>query len=260
LLFSCAERFGVNEMQAQGTLKSRRPSPEKPNLRLGRPRDNVAKGAILKAANAILEEQGIAGFTIEAVATRASVAKTTIYRWWPSKGALAIAGLLTETAPKISYPNSGSAVADLTQQLKRVATVYGGTAGRVLSAIIADGQRDPNTIAAFIEGYARPRREEAKAILRAGIERGEFRPDIDLEVALDALYGPIYYRMLIPIGPLDPEWAESLAAHVLTGLVARSQPPPKSPVAAVVWRRPQVLRRSGASQDDCQRNPNGAVE
>jgi AcrR family transcriptional regulator len=192
--------------------------PARLNGRAGRPRDDGARNAILKAANAILEENGIAGFSIEAVAARAGVGKTTIYRWWPSKGALAIAGFLAEIGPKIFYPDSGSAVADLTDQLKRVAAVYGGSAGRVLAAIIAEGQRDPNTIQAFIEGYAKPRREEAKIILRAGIDRGELRPDLDLEIALDALYGPIYYRMLVPLGPLDPAWVEILATNVLAGL------------------------------------------
>jgi AcrR family transcriptional regulator len=202
-----------------GGTKRRQIRPKEQRRRIGRPRDTVAKIAILRAANELLEERGIAGFTIEGVAKRAGVAKTTIYRWWPTKGALAIAGFLAETAPKISYPNSGSILSDLTEQLKRVAVVYGGATGRVLSAIIADGQRDPHTITAFIEGYARPRREEAKAILKAGIERGELRPDLDLEVALDALYGPIYYRMLVPVGPVSAAWMESLARIVLAGLV-----------------------------------------
>ncbi|MGC2788054.1 MAG: TetR/AcrR family transcriptional regulator C-terminal ligand-binding domain-containing protein [Roseiarcus sp.] len=156
----------------------------------------------------------------EAVAARAGVGKATIYRWWPSKGALAVAGFLAETEPKIAYPNTGSSLLDLIAQLKRVAAVYGGAAGRVLAAIIAEGQRDPHTLAAFIDGYARPRREEAKAILRAGIERGELRSDIDIDIALDALYGPIYYRMLVPLGSLDSAWVETLARSVLGGLAA----------------------------------------
>ena len=189
-------------------------------MRGGRPRDDAAHEAILRAANEILEEKGIAGFAIETVAARAGVAKTTIYRWYPSKGALAIAGFLAETAPKISYPDSGSAMRDITNQLSRVASVYGGSTGRVLAAIIADGQRDPSTIQAFIDGYARPRREDAKAILRAGVARGELKADLDLEVAVDALYGPIYYRMLVPVGPIDNDWVRSLARHVMVGLLA----------------------------------------
>src|SRR3984957_8306622 len=161
--------------------------------KLGRPRDEAARVAILKAANAILEKEGIAGFTIEAVAARAGVSKTTIYRWWPSRGALAVAGFLAEMEPKIAYPNTGSSLMDLVAQLKRVAAVYGS---------------------------ARPRREEAKAILRAGIERGELSRDIDIDVALDALNGPIYYRMLVPLGPLDSTWVETLARSVLAGLAA----------------------------------------
>ena len=109
-------------------------------------------------------------------------------------------------------------MANIKDQLRRVAAAYGGAAGRVLAAIIAEGQRDPATIREFIEGYSRPRREEAKAILIAGIQSGELREDIDLEVAVDALYGPIYYRMLIPLGPLNADWAEDLAEHVFAGI------------------------------------------
>jgi AcrR family transcriptional regulator len=192
-----------------------------PSPRSGRPRDATARIAILQAAYDILEEQGVAGFTIEGVAARAGVGKATIYRWWPSKGALAVAAFLTVTEPKIEYPDTGCSIEDLVNQLKRVALVYGGPSGRVLSAIIAEGQRDPHTIAAFIEGYARPRRNEAKVILRLGVERGELRPDIDFDVALDALYGPVYYRMLIPLAPLDSAWIEELAYSVMRGLAQR---------------------------------------
>lgn len=186
----------------------------------GRPRQEATKVKILQAANAILEEEGIAGFTVEAVAARAGAGKATIYRWWPTKGALAMAGFLAETEPKIPYCASGSARSELTLQLKRVAEVYSGTTGKVLAALIAEGQRDPGTITAFIEGYARPRREEGKRILMTGIATGELRGDLDLEIALDALYGPIYYRLLVPLNPLDASAAERIADHVFAGLMA----------------------------------------
>lgn len=195
------------------------PSRKKMPARSGRPRDDAARAAILKTANEILAEKGIAGFAIETVAARAGVAKTTIYRWWPSKGALAMAGFLAETAPRISYERSGSAIADIGNQLQRVAAVYSGSTGRVLSAIIADGQRDPSTIHAFIEGYVKPRREEAKAILSAGVTRGELRADIDLDVVIDALYGPIYYRLLVPFAPIDEDWVARLMKHVIEGII-----------------------------------------
>ena len=186
----------------------------------GRPRDDAARDAILRSANSILEEHGIAGFSIEAVAARAGVGKATIYRWWRSKGALAVAGFLAETAPKIPYPTTGSASNDLMSQLRLVAAVYSGVTGRVLAAIIAEGQRDEHTMTAFIEGYAKPRREEARHLLQAGIDTGELRSDIDLDIALDALYGPIYYRLLVPMQPLTAAWIQALATDVLRGLAA----------------------------------------
>ncbi|MEQ3625772.1 MAG: TetR-like C-terminal domain-containing protein [Celeribacter sp.] len=186
--------------------------------RVGRPRQEATKLRILKAANAILEETGIAGFTIEAVAARAGAGRTTIYRWWSSKGALAVAGFLAETAPKIPYVPTGSAREQITLQLQRVAEVYSGATGRVLAALIAEGQRDPNTMDAFLEGFARPRREEGKQILLAGIERGELRADVDIEVVLDALYAPIYYRILVPLNPLTADTGAQIARQVFAGL------------------------------------------
>ena len=71
---------------------------------------------------------------------------------------------------------------------------------------------------AFIEGYAKPRREEARRLLQASVEQGELRDDVDPDIALDALYGPIYYRLLVPIGPLDAAWVDALVDGVLRGL------------------------------------------
>jgi AcrR family transcriptional regulator len=96
----------------------------------------------------LLEDVGFSGFTIEAVAARAGAARSTIYRWWPSRGALAMAGLLSKTAPQIAHRWTKSPLADLKQQMMLVADVYSGKAGRTISAIVAQGQGDPNTLKA----------------------------------------------------------------------------------------------------------------
>ncbi len=129
-----------------------------------------------------------------------------------------MAGFLAETAPKIAYPQTNSPIADIREQMKRVARVYGGKVGRTIAAILAEGQGDPETLRAFIIGYARPRRADARRVLQRGIDCGELRPDIDLEVVLDALYGPITYRLMVPHAPLTPKWASSLADHVFSDL------------------------------------------
>lgn len=186
--------------------------------RRGRPKGDEVKIAILKAANELLEEQGLSGFTIDAVATRSGAARSTIYRWWPSRGALAMAGFLAETAQKIVYPSTSSPLADLKSQMMRVAEVYGQAVGRTISALVAQGQGDPEALRALLDGYVLPRREEAKRVLARGMECGELRPDIDLDVVVDALYGPIWYRILVPHAPLTPEWAAALADHVFSGI------------------------------------------
>jgi AcrR family transcriptional regulator len=189
--------------------------------RRGRPQGDEVKVAILKAANGLLEEQGYSGFTIEAVAARSGAARSTIYRWWPNRGALAMAGFLSETEPKIAYKWTKSPISDVKQQMMAVAEVYGDKVGRTISAIVAQGQGDPDTLKALIDGYVRPRRNEAKLVLMRGIECGELRKDIDLEVVVDALYGPIWYRILVPHAPISAKWAAKLADQVFRGLRAK---------------------------------------
>jgi hypothetical protein len=189
--------------------------------RRGRPQGDEVKVAILKAANELLEEKGYSGFTIEAVAARAGAARSTIYRWWPNRGALAMAGFLSETAPKIAYKWTKSPVSDIKQQMMSVSEVYGGKVGRTISALVAQGQGDPDTLKALLDGYVLPRRHEAKVVLMRGIECGELRKDIDLDVVVDSLYGPIWYRILVPHAPLSAKWAAKLADQVFRGLRAK---------------------------------------
>ncbi len=176
---------------------------------------------ILKAASELLEERGFGGFSIEAVAARSRAARSTIYRWWPSRGALAMAGFLAETAPKIAYRSTGSAIADIKEQMKLVARVYGGTVGRTISAIVAQAQGDEQTLKALLDGYVLPRRAEAKQVLKRGIDSGELRADLDLDVVVDALYGPIWYRILVPHRPLSVRWVAALTDHVFVGLQSK---------------------------------------
>jgi AcrR family transcriptional regulator len=189
--------------------------------RRGRPQGDEVKVAILKAAHELLEEKGFSGFTIEAVAARAGAARSTIYRWWPNRGALAMAGFLSETAPKIAYKWTKSPISDIKQQMVLVAEVYGDKVGRTISAIVAQGQGDPDALKALLDGYVRPRRDEAKVVLMRGIECGELRKDIDLDVVVDALYGPIWYRILVPHAPISAKWAAKLADQVFRGLRAK---------------------------------------
>ena len=190
----------------------------------GRPRSDRSRAAILRATNELLEEVGFDKLSIEGIAARASVGKTTIYRWWSGKGPLAIEAFLEDIAPRIAFPESDSAMADLRTQIPKVAQAYRGKMGRILRELIALGQSDPETKRQFVEGYLEPRRRAAKAVLERGIAQGEFKADIDLDVVVDAFYGPIFHRMLTGHAPPSDAFVDALVTLVFDG-IARRKPP-----------------------------------
>ena len=186
----------------------------------GRPRSERAHRAILQAANELLESEGFAAVTMEAIAERAGVSKATIYRWWPNRAGVVMDGFLSTVTSEVPFPHTGHARGDIRVHMRRLAEAFGGKMGRTVAALIAEGQTDPELAEALRSRWLSVRRAEAKEILELGIERGELRDDIDLEVAVDVLYGPIYYRMLVGHAPLEGDFGDALADHIFSGLAA----------------------------------------
>jgi AcrR family transcriptional regulator len=184
----------------------------------GRPRSEQARQAILRNTLKLLGKNGFSDFKIEEVAARASVGKATVYRWWPNKGALIADAFASSTTRKLRFPDTGSVYADMSQQMRQLIKVFRSRRGRIVSAILAAGQSDKDLIEAFRERFLWPRRREAYATLRRGIERGELRRDLDPDLLLDSLYGPIYMRFLIQHDRLTPEFVDRLCALVLAGV------------------------------------------
>jgi len=186
----------------------------------GRPRSERAHRAILQAANELLESEGFAAVTMEAIAERAGVSKATIYRWWPNRAAVVMDGFLSTVSSEVPFPHTGHAREDIRIHMRRLAEAFSGKMGRTVAALIAEGQTDPELAEALRSRWLSVRRAEAREILELGIERGELRDDIDLEVAVDVLYGPIYYRMLVGHAQLEGDFADALADHIFSGLAA----------------------------------------
>jgi AcrR family transcriptional regulator len=191
-------------------------SSSAPARAVGRPRCEVTHKAVLRAAYDLLAESGLSHFTIEGVAARSGVARTTIYRWWPTKGALAMEGFLEGAAPDLVLPPTDSVVADIRALLRLFARLLRGKAGRIIRSIIAEGQSDPDTIDAFMTGFVTPRRAEVRAIIERGMARGELRANLDVEMVLYDLFGPLYLRMLLNEG-LDEAWVDRVSNFVLGG-------------------------------------------
>ena len=183
----------------------------------GRPRSEHARLAILRSTLKLLGENGFSDLTIEAVAAHASVGKTTVYRWWPNKAALIADAFASSTSRKLHFPDTGSVFTDMSQQMRQVVKIFRSRRGRIVSAMLGGGQSDRDLIAAFRQRFLWPRRREAYATLRQGIQRGELRKDVDLDLLLDSLYGPIYMRFLIRHDKLTPNFVDRLCKLVLGG-------------------------------------------
>ena len=188
----------------------------------GRPRSETARVAILRSALNLLGKNGYEQLTIADVAASANVGKATVYRWWPNKAALIADAFAGSATRRLHFPDTGSVNADMSQQMRQLIKVFRSPRGRVVSAILAGGQSDKELIFAFRERFLWPRRQEAYATLQRGIRRGEVRKNINKDLLLDSLYGPIYMRFLIRHDNLTPQFVDELCGLVLGG--ARPRP------------------------------------
>lgn len=187
----------------------------------GRRRSNASRDATLAATHELLEEIGFDKLSIEGVAARAGVGKATIYRWWPGKGALAMEAFLAAVVPTIEFPETSSARDDLMVQIHRVAAAYRSRAGRIVREMISLGQTNIETLHQFVAGYLEPRRTAAKEVLKRGMDKGEFVKDANLDVVVDALYGPIFHRTLCGHAPIDDKYVTMHVTLVLDSISAR---------------------------------------
>jgi AcrR family transcriptional regulator len=192
----------------------------------GRPRCERAHQAILRSTLKFLEakKNGFASLTIESVAAEAGVGKATVYRWWPSKAALVADAFASSVTQKLGFPDTGSVRQDVNQQMQQLVTILRSRRGHILSVILGAGQSDGTLLRAFRERFLQPRRAEAYATLRRGILRGELPASLDLDLVLDALYGPIYMRFLIGHGTLTPAFVDQICSLVLDGSLRGDTP------------------------------------
>jgi len=186
----------------------------------GRPRDEAARRRILKAALDLMDETAFPQVTAEAIAERAGASKATVYRWWPNKSAVVIEAFREAVVPQLPLRDTGSLRDDLTTQACNFARVLSGRAGRMLRSFVVAARSDPEVAAAFRSIWSDPRRMEAKEMLRRKQSRGQLRRNADLDLVLDSLYGPLYYRFLVKNEPPSQKYAEALAEQVIQGLAA----------------------------------------
>lgn len=196
----------------------------------GRPRSARAHEAVIQATLELLAEKGFRGLTVEAVADSSGVAKTTIYRWWPSKQALLLEALSRLRQPAV-VPETGSirdkAVAHLRGHIE--AFRESGTAP-ILADALAEVLRNPELEKARL-GFVAAQREPFRQALERAVERGELPADLDYQLTMDLLIGPIVNRALVTGGPVEPALAERIVDIVFAGLRATGSSAVVSPAA-----------------------------
>jgi AcrR family transcriptional regulator len=181
----------------------------------GRPRSSDTEKAILKAASEIVMATSLAEMTIEGVAERAGVGKASIYRRWPSKGALAFEAVVDTILTAEPTPDTGSLEGDLARVAEswvRLANLR--RVGRTLAHFIAEVQSDPDLAVAWRERFVSRIRMERRPIIERAIARGEIPAGSDPELIMDLLYGPLYHRYLNGHLPFDESFARGVARMV----------------------------------------------
>lgn len=183
-----------------------------------RPADEV-RADVFRVVGEVLLEEGIADLTFERVARLSGVSKTTLYKWWPSKGALALDGYFHAVEETLAFEDTGDIRADLTRQLRAFAHIMTGTpAGRVVTELIGQAQTDEDLATAFRSLYSSERRRLAGERLLRAKEQGQIRDDVDVQILVDQLWGAVYHRMLVPDEPVTDDFVVALVSHLIDGI------------------------------------------
>jgi AcrR family transcriptional regulator len=189
--------------------------------RRGRPRSERARRAILAAAADLVLDQGVARMSMASVAERAGVSKATIYRWWPSKEMLALEALLDWTVGGDSPPDTGNLRDDvLAHVVPWVREIRKRPFGRVIAALVAEAQADEEFAAVYRTHFVEQRRVPLRLAFQRAIARGEVPAELDVEAAIDLIYGPIYHRALHTHAPLSENFATIVVELALDGILS----------------------------------------
>jgi AcrR family transcriptional regulator len=193
-------------------------APTQPSITAQQRRRNArAHQSILDATSELLGEVGYTALTIEGVAARAGVGKATVYRWWPTKGALVIEALSAALPPPDPI-ETGDLRQDLLTAIRRVVQTFARSPeGAVIPALAADLIGDPVMAEQFRAQIIRPRRSVVVDLLRLAARRGELPPDVDTELLLDVYAGAVFYRVLVSGEPVTDSLAEQLVGLLLDG-------------------------------------------
>lgn len=195
-------------------------SGETPDGHRGRPRSMEARRAILDAARRLLMHTSLRDLSIEAIAKRAGVGKTTIYRWWPNKSAVVMEAFSEQPGLQNIVPTTASATDAVRVQMEKLLRQLRGQNGRILANIIAEGQSSKEALDLFYSSFLNERLETLRACLEDGRLNGEFPPALDIDIALDMILGPVFFRLMTRTEGLDDSFTAQYPQQAVAALRA----------------------------------------
>lgn len=188
--------------------------------RPGRPRSNAADShaAIIDAVYVLLQERSVRDLTMEAIAKRAGVGKPTLYKWWPSKAALIFAMFHERLVAKREVPHASTSEALIRAKMRLLIVAFNGPFGKVMADLIAEGQSDPSILRELYDRHISVRRASTIADIERGKVSGEFPAHVNAELLVDAIFAPVYYRLLLRFAPLTEQYGQDLIDNALRPL------------------------------------------
>jgi AcrR family transcriptional regulator len=185
----------------------------------GRPRSEQRHNAILQAAIDLVLELGFRAVSLESIAAKAGVAKTTIYRRWPNKAAVVMDAFMLRFGSGTQFPTAKKVTDSIRLQMRTMARAFRSKDGALVKALLAEAQFDEELATAFRERWTLPRRKMALAVFQKAISQGELRSDIDIEATIDLLYAPMYYRLQMGTESLSDAYIDEIFDQAMQGLV-----------------------------------------
>ena len=196
------------------------------------PRSVRAREEVLAATRQLLEEGGYPAATVDAISARSGVSKMTIYKHWPTRTAVAAEAFGGMMASAIPLPNTGDAVEDLREQVRRVSSFYAGKDGRVFGQLLAACTTDTEAAAYFRKCFLQSRRDAIAELWERVRAQGAARPDMDAETVTDILFGPLIFRLMTGHAELTAAQADLISDAALNGVLKMPACRPPATAAA----------------------------
>ena len=189
-------------------------------LKKGRPRSEKSRRAILKATNNLLLHRSVQDLSIEAIAKKAKVGKTTIYRWWPNKTAVVMDALINQPGMQTPLPTAANDTEAISMQLDKLIRLLDSKNGETIAQFFSEAQADEESLKIFNDNLLSPLIDAIEYSVEEGKRTGEFRPELDTKVAVDMLCGPIFFRLMAHPKDMNAEFHKTYPGEALKSIKA----------------------------------------